>query len=133
MQEDVVQSIIIERIKQAQEEESWIANLKEFLIGEITNLSIEEAKLCARIALDYEVDKVGLLFFCPRSTEDPDSRVELLLFGGTGTIAARFSASLSYKSRGRTPRYWKNIPTNPIQVPLERTLSQCPALCRRMW
>ena len=44
----------------------------------ITKLSIEEAKLCARIALDYEVDESGLLFFCPRSTEDPYSRVELI-------------------------------------------------------
>ena len=57
MQENVVQRIIIERIKQAREEESWIANLKEFLIGDMTKLSIEEAKLCARIALDYEVDE----------------------------------------------------------------------------
>ena len=70
--------IRIERIKQAQEEESWIANLKEFLIGDITKLSIEEAKLCARIAFDYEVDETGLLFFCPRSTQDPDSRVEVI-------------------------------------------------------
>ena len=78
MQEEVVQWIRIERIKHAQKKESWIANLKEFLIGDITKLSIEEAKLCARIALGYEVDKSGVLFFCPRSTEDPDSRVELI-------------------------------------------------------
>ena len=78
MQEEVVQRIRIERIKQAQEEESWIANLKEFLIGDITKLSIKEAKLCARIALDYEVDESGLLIFCPRSTEDSYSRVELI-------------------------------------------------------
>ena len=44
IQEDVVQRIRIERIKQAQEEESSIANLKEFLIGDIPKLSIEEAK-----------------------------------------------------------------------------------------
>ena len=43
MQEEVVQRIRIERIKQAQEEESWIANLKEILIGDTTKLSIEEA------------------------------------------------------------------------------------------
>ena len=57
IKEEVVQRIRIERIKQAQEDESWIANLKEFLIGDITNWSIEESKLCARIALDYEVDE----------------------------------------------------------------------------
>ena len=47
LQEDVVQRIEIEIIKQAQEEESWIANLNNFRIGDITKLSIEEAKLCA--------------------------------------------------------------------------------------
>ena len=54
---------MIERITQAQEEEKWIDNLKQFLIRGITNWSIEEAKLCARIASEYEVDKSGLLFF----------------------------------------------------------------------
>ena len=62
MQEEVVQRIRIERIKQAQEEESLIANLKKFLIGDITKLSIEEAKLCARIAFNYEVEESELLF-----------------------------------------------------------------------
>ena len=78
LQEEFVRQVIIERIKKAQEEEKWIANLKEFLIGDITKVSIEEAKLCARIALYYEVDESGQLFFCPRSTEDPDSRVGLI-------------------------------------------------------
>ena len=41
LQEEVVQQIRIERIKQSQEEESWIANLKEFLIGDITKLTIK--------------------------------------------------------------------------------------------
>ena len=38
-----------------------MVNLKEFLIGDITNWSIEEAKLCARIASEYVVDESGLL------------------------------------------------------------------------
>ena len=41
-------------------------------------LSIEEAKLCARIASGYESDESVLLFFCPRSAKDPDSRVEMV-------------------------------------------------------
>ena len=48
------------------------------MIGDIKKLSIEEAKLRARIAFDYEVDESRILFFCLRSTEDPDSRVELI-------------------------------------------------------
>ena len=66
IQEEIVRQVRIERIKQAQGEESWIANLKKFLIGDITKLSIEEAKPCAHIASDYEVDESGLLFFCLR-------------------------------------------------------------------
>ena len=78
LQEEIVRQVRIERIKQAQGEESWIANLKKFLIGDITKLSIEEAKLCARIASEYEVHESGQLSFCPRSIEDPDSRVNLV-------------------------------------------------------
>ena len=78
LQEKFFRQIRIERIKQAQEEERWIANLKGILIGDITKLSIEEAKLWARIASEYEVNECGILFFCPRSTEDSDSRVELV-------------------------------------------------------
>ena len=59
----IVQRMRIERIKQAQEEESWIANLKKYLVGDLTQLNAEDAKLCARIAPDYDVDKNDLLFF----------------------------------------------------------------------
>ena len=78
LQEEFVRQVIIERIKKAQEEEKWIANLKEFLIGDITKLSVKEAKLCARIAYEYELDGSGLLFSCPRSTGDPNIRVEMV-------------------------------------------------------
>ena len=77
LQEEFVRQVRIERIKQAQEEEKSIAKLKEFLIGDITKLKFDQAKLCARIASEYEVDESGLLFFCPPSPEARDSRVEL--------------------------------------------------------
>ena len=63
MKEEFKRQVRIDRIKQAQEEEKWIANLTEFLIGDITKLSVEETKLCARIASEYEVDESGLLFY----------------------------------------------------------------------
>ena len=47
----------IERIRQAQEEESWIDNLREYHIGDLTQLNAEDAKLCARISPEYEVDE----------------------------------------------------------------------------
>ena len=36
LREVVVQHIRIERIKQAQEEEGWIANVKKYLVGNVT-------------------------------------------------------------------------------------------------
>ena len=66
LQEEIVQKIRIERIRQAQEEESWITNLNEYLVEDVTRLSADDAKMCSRIAIDYEVDKSGLLFFCSR-------------------------------------------------------------------
>ena len=60
MQEGFFRQVRIQRIKQAQKEEKWIANLKKFLIGDITKLSIKDAKLCARIASEYEVDESGI-------------------------------------------------------------------------
>ena len=67
LQEEVIQRIRIERIKQAQEEEVWIRNLKLYLTGDPAQLSAAEAKIAACIAPDYNVDESGLLFFCPRS------------------------------------------------------------------
>ena len=142
LQEGFVRQVRIERIKQAQEEEKSIAKLKEFLIGDITKVSIEEAKLCARIAFEYEVDESGLLFQLEINGRSRESR-GFSLFGGTGTTAAklptsllykdgaRLPTSLPYKSGGRKARYRQNITTNPVQVLLERTRSEFPAFCER--
>ena len=78
LQEEVVQQMRIERITQAQEEESWIVNLKDYLVGDLTQLNAEDAKSCARIAPDYEVDENGLLFFSPRSSKGSDDRMEMV-------------------------------------------------------
>uniref|UniRef100_A0AAV1UK23 Integrase catalytic domain-containing protein n=1 Tax=Peronospora matthiolae TaxID=2874970 RepID=A0AAV1UK23_9STRA len=77
LQEEVVRQIRIGRIKQAQDEESWISSLKTYLVGDMAKLSADEAKMCPLIAPDYEVDQSGLLFFCPRSNTEVDDRTEL--------------------------------------------------------
>uniref|UniRef100_A0AAV1VN60 Integrase catalytic domain-containing protein n=1 Tax=Peronospora matthiolae TaxID=2874970 RepID=A0AAV1VN60_9STRA len=43
----------------------------------MAKLSADEAKMCALIAPDYEVDQSGLLFLCPRSNTEVDDRTEL--------------------------------------------------------
>ena len=77
LREEVVQQIRIGRIKQAQDEENWIYNLKIYLVGDVAKLSAAEAKVCNLIAPDYEVDQSGLLFFCPRSVTEAEDRTEL--------------------------------------------------------
>ena len=77
LQKDVVQQVRIDRIKQAQDEENWIFSLKIYLVGDVARLSAAEAKVCALVAPDYEVDQSGLLFFCPRSATELEDRTEL--------------------------------------------------------
>ena len=77
LQEEVVRQIRIGRIKQAQDEESWISILKTYLVGDMAKLSADEAKMCALTAPDYEVDQSKLLYFCPRSNTEVNDRTEL--------------------------------------------------------
>ena len=77
LQEEVVQQIRINHIKQVQDEENWISSLKTYLVGDVAKLSAAEVKVCALIAPDYEVDQSGLLFFCPRSATEAEDRTEL--------------------------------------------------------
>ncbi|OWY90899.1 reverse transcriptase, partial [Phytophthora megakarya] len=69
LREEVVRELRIERIRQAQDEESWIIGLKKYLVGEIRNLTQEEAKMFGSIAMNYEVDEWDLLFYCPTTKE----------------------------------------------------------------
>ncbi|GMF49754.1 unnamed protein product [Phytophthora fragariaefolia] len=67
LQEPLVQRMRMERIGRAQDEEMWIVDLKKYLTGDVRELTSTEAKSCAKIAEDYEIDEVGLLFYCPPS------------------------------------------------------------------
>ncbi|OWZ02253.1 LOW QUALITY PROTEIN: reverse transcriptase [Phytophthora megakarya] len=68
----------IERIRQAQDEESWIMGLKKYLIGEIRDPTQEEAKVLGSIAMNYEVDQRNLLFYCPTAKEAAADRDKLM-------------------------------------------------------
>ena len=65
VQEEIVQLIRIEHIKLAQDEKSWISKLKIYWTGDISTITPADAKACALIAPDYEVDQDGLLLFVP--------------------------------------------------------------------
>ncbi|OWZ08633.1 LOW QUALITY PROTEIN: reverse transcriptase [Phytophthora megakarya] len=73
MQEDLIREIRVDWIKQAQEEEVWIAGMKKYLSG-----SQAEARSYGKIAADYEVDEQDLLFYCPHTPRPGDDRDRLM-------------------------------------------------------
>ncbi|KAE8885766.1 hypothetical protein PF010_g23992 [Phytophthora fragariae] len=82
LQEEVVRDLRIGRIKQAQDDEVWIAGLKKYLLGAVHNLPPEDVKSYNAVGSDYEVDLDGLLFYCPpakRTTEERDGLVRLVV------------------------------------------------------
>ncbi|KAE9295596.1 hypothetical protein PR003_g23975 [Phytophthora rubi] len=82
LQEEVVRYLRIGRIKQAQDEEVWIAGLKKYLLGAVHDLSPEDIKSYNAVGSDYEVDLDGLLFYCPpakRTTEERDGLMRLVV------------------------------------------------------
>ncbi|GMF16338.1 unnamed protein product [Phytophthora fragariaefolia] len=66
--------MVMERIGRAQDEEKWIVDLKKYLTGDVHELTSTEAKSCAKIAERYEIDEVGLLFYCPPSKQSCEDR-----------------------------------------------------------
>ncbi|OWY95799.1 reverse transcriptase, partial [Phytophthora megakarya] len=78
LREEVVRELRIERIRQVQDEESWIMGLKRYLVGEIRDLTQEEAKMFGSIVMNYEVDESDLLFYCPTTKETAADRDKLM-------------------------------------------------------
>uniref|UniRef100_H3H639 RNA-directed DNA polymerase n=1 Tax=Phytophthora ramorum TaxID=164328 RepID=H3H639_PHYRM len=74
MQELVVQRLRLDRIRIAQDEELWIANLKKYLNGDLGGLSRREAKDCSKIAHQYEEGEGGLLYYHTREVESAEDR-----------------------------------------------------------
>ncbi|GMF47855.1 unnamed protein product [Phytophthora fragariaefolia] len=82
LQEPLVQRMRMERIGRAQDEETWIVDIKKYLTGDVRELTSPEAKSRAKIAEDYEIDEAGLLFYCPpskHSCEDRDLVTRLVI------------------------------------------------------
>ncbi|OWZ01620.1 LOW QUALITY PROTEIN: reverse transcriptase, partial [Phytophthora megakarya] len=78
MQEDLIQKIRVDQIRQAQKEEVWIAGMKKYLSGSIADLTQEEARSYGKIAADNEVDEQDLLFYYPPKPRSGDDRDRLL-------------------------------------------------------
>lgn len=113
----------VERIKQAQDEEVWIACLKRYLVGAIHELSPEDIKSIKAVGSDYEVDLDELLFYCPpakRTTEERDGLMRLVVPETLQhDVLHHYHSSLE---GGRTPRDRANVSADPRSIPLTRTL-----------
>ncbi|OWY96619.1 LOW QUALITY PROTEIN: reverse transcriptase [Phytophthora megakarya] len=75
---DEILILRIERIRQAQDEESWIMGLKKYLVGEIRDLTQKETKMFGSIAMNYEVDQLDLLFYRPTTKKTAADRDKLM-------------------------------------------------------
>ena len=77
-----------------------MSNLKIYLTGDTSTITSADAKSCALIAQDYEVDQDGLLLFSQISYKVRKS-IEAGAFGNSGAVAAGVFTSISYKFGGR--------------------------------
>ncbi|KAE8885044.1 hypothetical protein PF005_g10318 [Phytophthora fragariae] len=78
LQEDAVRQLRVARIRQGQDEEKWIANLKHYLRGQVVDLDREEGRACSNLADDFEMDEQELLYYCPPSRKPDKERDGLL-------------------------------------------------------
>ncbi|POM65894.1 LOW QUALITY PROTEIN: Reverse transcriptase, partial [Phytophthora palmivora] len=72
LREEIVRDLMIDRVRQAQNEEAWISGLKRYLNGDLPDLTQQEAKSYANLAADCDLDHHDLLFYCP-STRPTDA------------------------------------------------------------
>ena len=133
LQEEIVQKMRIKRIKLAQNEEQWIANLKMYLTGNVAELSAEDAKSNALIAPDHGVDESGLLFFCPNATQKLDDRTGLVRLVVPELLQRDFlhhyhvSLEGGHQGIGRTyQRIRANFHSRGLYRSVQRYVGECP-------
>ncbi|OWZ13096.1 reverse transcriptase [Phytophthora megakarya] len=110
------------------DEESWISGLKKYLVGEIRDLTQEDAKVFGSIAINYEVDQSDLLFYCPTTKKAAADRDKLMRLVIPGTlqqdILHHYHTSLQggHQGIGRTYDrirdhfHWRGLATYPFQI-----------------
>ena len=75
IQEEVVQRLRMDRIRKAQEKESWVRDLKNaYLRADWSDLSVESAKTCSKMYGDYDVSEEGYLVYCPNYRVEGEGR-----------------------------------------------------------
>ncbi|OWZ01379.1 reverse transcriptase, partial [Phytophthora megakarya] len=96
--------------------------LMKYLVGEIRDLTQEDAKVFESIAMNYEVDQSDLLFYCPTTKEEAADRDKLmrLVIPETLQQAILYHYHTSLQGKGG-PRFQGESPGNlqatyPFQI-----------------
>ena len=73
VQEDAIQQLRVDRIRKAQDEETWVRDLS-YLKEDWGDLSVDSARSCSKMSEDYEISEEGLLDYCPNQKIEGDDR-----------------------------------------------------------
>ncbi|KAJ8524704.1 hypothetical protein ON010_g16412 [Phytophthora cinnamomi] len=120
LQERQVQRLRLDRIRTAQDEALWIANLKKYMRSDVVDLSRREASAARRSRRRTTRRRVGR---GPRHDHEACY---------PGDAPRGRSPPLPRKLRRRIPRHWPDVPTREATLPLARHLEKRPAIRRRV-
>ncbi|OWY90906.1 reverse transcriptase [Phytophthora megakarya] len=102
MDEGLIREIRVDRIKQAQEEEVWIAGMKKYLSGSIADLTQAEARSYGKIAADYATYPFQIIAMdhIPSLPKSHKGNTELLIWVDlfTGYVIAKARSSRSART-----------------------------------
>ena len=94
--------------------------MKEYLIGHVTKLSIEDSKTCSRIAPDDEVDENKMLFLSLLSVSSEDS-AKMIRFVVPESLQQGFLHHYHTRFRGG---HQGNLSAHTIQISWEKTIPE---------
>ncbi|KAE9292362.1 hypothetical protein PR003_g24777, partial [Phytophthora rubi] len=132
LQEDAVRQLRVDRIRQGQNEEKWIANLKHYLRGQVADLDREEARACSNLADDFEMDEQDLLYYCPPPrTESGQREGRTAAPSHPRGVASGSAPPLPRELGRRPPGDQPYLPKNQGSFLLARAVPERTALHRR--
>jgi len=108
-------------------EEQWIVHLKAYLQGDVTSLSAEEAKSCAKITTEYDLDESGLLLYCSTGAKLDVDRDSIMRVVVPETLQQ--DSPLPCQPGRRASGDREDVRADQEAFPLARSVSECPEIC----
>ena len=130
IQEDLVQRLRVDRIREAQEEEGWMRDLKAYLEGKWGDLSVESVRTCGKMSEDYDISEEGLLVYCPsRNIEEDDRGLTARLVISEKLQADFLNHYHTSLEGGRSPGDRTHLSSHSEVLSLKRIVPECAKLC----